>query len=300
MVPDMCEARAMISLFFLLNFPQSELGVELRDSALLNQAERARQQPPDIRTHVSNKHRPITFWQEYDALHLPKEKAYTDSYKKLPPQWDLVTRPIVANLYKAGIIENGILNNPVGQIIARKESGREDLDMFIDYRDRIDDIILPPEMENPPSRESLMTTARLFALAHPKARFALLRLWSAPYFYPLMLGSENRAFNSFADCIGRAWEWKFVPKDMPYSEWSMHHASQLRLEPFKHLPGKNVVISRNRFMVMASDEAELLQLAIATTFAIQTDPWRLEVDLWRSFVNIDFTFMENMRTEWLE
>lgn len=70
---------------------------------------------------------------------------------------------------------------------------------------------------------------------------------------------------------------------MPYSEISMHHSAMGRIGPYKHLLGKNVTVSRNLYLVMGKDEAELSNFAIATVFAIQTAPWRLEVDLWRSF-----------------
>ena len=32
---------------------------------------------------------------------------------------------------------------------------------------------------------------------------------------------------AFLDSVGRGWEWKFIPKDMPMSEWSAHNAVML-------------------------------------------------------------------------
>lgn len=80
----------------------------------------------------------------------------------------------------------------------------------------------------------------------------------------------------------------------------MHHSSKLRIEPFRHLLGKNVLFSRNLFLVMGENESDLCKFAIATTFAIQTNPWRLEVDLWRSFVNIDLEFLQGLADQWME
>lgn len=34
---------------------------------------------------------------------------------------------------------------------------------------------------------------------------------------------------SFLDPVRRAWECKFIPKDMPMSEWSVHNTTMLRL-----------------------------------------------------------------------
>ena len=300
MIPDMEEARAAMTPFFPSSFQIPKSKAEELQSSILDQGTRAQQLPPETRSHISNKFKPKSFWHELDTLRLPKEKAFTDSFDRLPKEWDLTTRPIIARLYKAGIIDNAVTNSPSGLAIAAKEPGRETPDLFIDFRERIPEIIMPPDYEPSPSREALLSDAKQFAAQHPHARFALLRLWSAPHFYPLMIGWDKRFMNSFFDCVGRAWEWKFIPKDMPHSEWSMHYASKLRLRPYLKQLGKNVVISRNLFMVMARDEAELLKLATATTFAIQTDPWRLEVDLWRSFVNVDLGFLVGMRGEWLD
>ena len=51
---------------------------------------------------------------------------------------------------------------------------------------------------------------------------------------------------------------------------------------------------------MGEDEEDLLKYATAATFAIVGEPWRLEVDLWRSFVNVDMGFLENLKEEWLD
>ena len=40
--------------------------------------------------------------------------------------------------------------------------------------------------------DELLVRARQFATVHPKARFAFLRTWSSPHFYPLLIGLENR------------------------------------------------------------------------------------------------------------
>ena len=54
-----------------------------------------------------------------------------------------------------------------------------------------------------------------------------------------------------------------------------------------HLLGERVYVRRILHLVMGENEEYLLKYAIATTFMIQTELWRLEVDLWRSFVNVD-------------
>lgn len=105
---------------------------------------------------------------------------------------------------------------------------------------------------------------------------------------------------TFYDSQGRAWEWKFIPKDMPFSEWSIHQQARMRIQPFRKALGDKVVVMRDVFLVMGLDEADLLTVAAATTYAVQTDPWRLEVDLWRSFVNVDMDFLEKLHDQWWE
>jgi hypothetical protein len=80
----------------------------------------------------------------------------------------------------------------------------------------------------------------------------------------------------------------------------MHHSARLRVLPFKHLLGKRVIVKRNLYLVMGTDEEDLEKYATATTFVIQMEPWRLEVDLWNSFVNVDMKFLEELDTTWLD
>ncbi len=80
----------------------------------------------------------------------------------------------------------------------------------------------------------------------------------------------------------------------------MHHTARQRILPFATLFGDRVVVKRDRYLVMGTDEEDLMKLAMATTWAIQRRPWRWEVDLWKSFVNIDWAFFEGLKDEWLE
>ena len=104
---------------------------------------------------------------------------------------------------------------------------------------------------------------------------------------------------SFLDTTGRTWDWKFIPIDMPYSEWSMHKSASDRIAPFKRIFKNRVVVKCNIFHVMGTDEDELFLNTVGTTFATQTKPWRLEVDFWKSFVNIDRTFLTDLDSAWM-
>jgi hypothetical protein len=201
-------------------------------------------------------------------------------------------------VYREGVICNSYSCTSSGQAIGGKENGRYDL--YFDWRPSIADCTFPPGMEDPTQVEPLISRARVFASRYSKARFAVLRLWSAPHFYPLMLGWNNRDHTSFTDGLGRTWEWKFIPKDMPYSEWSIHQQGRMRIKPYAKQFGDRVVVRRDAFLVMGKNEEDLLRLAVAATFAIVTRPWRLEVDLWKSFVNVDMKFLEDLDKTWLE
>lgn len=292
-IEDICDARAMMALFFDPVFLSSELGAKHTNSLLLKQAERARK-PPSGRSHTSNTNKAESFWNESDAFW---DNHHEDD--PWPMEWDTAIRPFIAKLYKAGIIGNHYDYETTGLAVAASENGRE-RDLYIDLRTMIEDISFGSHIEHPPSTTHLLSAARTFTKTNPNARFALLLLWSAPHFYPLMVGLENRACSSFTDALGRAWEWNFLPKDMPGSETSMHHSARLRVLPFWHLLGKNVIVKRNLYMVMGKDEEELRKFAIATTFVVQMEPWRLEVDLWKSFVNVDLGFLERLDRAWLD
>lgn len=185
--------------------------------------------------------------------------------------------------------------------MAAREPGRG-LDLYCDFRATIEGTQpIAMDLEEPTTTEELLARARKFAAANPKARFAFLRTWSSPHFYPLLIGLENRWELAFADGLGRTWEWKFVPKDMPYSERSIHRQLKQRMLLYQRFLGDSVVIRRDSLLVMAKDEDELLKLASAATYAVQTfDTWRLEIDLWRSFVNINLEFLEGLDGRWIE
>ena len=87
---------------------------------------------------------------------------------------------------------------------------------------------------------------------------------------------------------------------MPYSEWSVHQQARLRIKPFERKFRDRVLIKHDLFLVMGTDEKHLQKLVTAATYAIQTDLWRLEVNLWSSFVNIDLEFLEDLNNGWLD
>jgi hypothetical protein len=115
-----------------------------------------------------------------------------------------------------------------------------------------------------------------------------------------MLGHWNRINTSFIDSKGRGWEFKFIPKDMPFSEWSIHEQARQRIKPYADFFGDQVIVATDLYFVMGRDEAELRKLASGVTFAVQTEPWRMEIDFWRSFVNVDLGFLEALHKDWLE
>lgn len=292
---DAMEARAKATLFFDSGFLASEFGILHQKSLLLSQAERTRN-PPTRRPHTSNRYQPKSFWEEWDAY-------WTAHYDDdpYPAEWDVTIRPIIAKLYKAGVI--GTHYAPENEVPGRAMAGKGpsgERDLYIDLRMMQEGMTWAPDVHHPPSTEDILSKARRFSKDKSTARFAILRLWSAPHFYPLMVGVDRRHLSAFTDSLGRAWEWLFVPKDMPHSETSIHHSAWLRIRPFKHLLGKNVLVKRDLYLVMGKDEEDLLKYTTATIFAIQTEPWRLEVDLWRSFINVDMKFLDSLQVEWLD
>ena len=112
-----------------------------------------------------------------------------------------------------------------------------------------------------------------------------------------MLGFENREIMGFEDEFVRHWTWKFVSKDKAGSEWSMQRSVEVRVDRFKKQFGKQVIVKRD---MLRKDEEELKCFAVAVTFAAQITPWRLNIDLWKSFVNGDMAFLEALNETWLD
>ncbi|KAI1456677.1 hypothetical protein F4805DRAFT_467878 [Annulohypoxylon moriforme] len=315
---DMVKAFMEMAIFFpaleqckpATDYLNSKEGCEFKDSLLFKPHERAKTLP-DCRTRASFKHRPKQFWSEWDSILKDVDennKYFADVY---PMKWSVAVRPILAKLYLAGIIAPAyIQNDPLvipGFTVANEEPHRPGkLDLFMDYADRQGAIKYPqniPGFVSPSDWPVLLPLARAFASEHgPNVKFAILRVWSAPHFYPAMLGDWNRHATAFLDGNGRSWIWKFIPKDMPISEWSMYNTLKLRLELLKdQLKVGERVIHRNEvILVMGTDEVDLLRYATAVTFAIQTKPWHREIDLWKSFVNVDLEFLEGLHEYWLD
>ncbi len=297
--PDARDAHAMAMLFFPSDFLQSEYGVPHKDSLLFNTKERALN-PPARRSWVSDQYKPAAFWDEWTAYW---QKAGDEA--NYPVEWDMVIRPIVAKLYKAGVINPTYqsVQYVCGRAMAAPGAGGK-LDFYTDLRCISDTMVPPSNTTYPPSKETLFTSMRAFAHNHPTARFSALRIWSAPHFYPVTNTQKKCYLTDFSDALGRAWEWNVICKDMLYSELSMHRALCAQLDPFRRqLPEDKVLRMRDLVIVMGSDEQNLLEYTTATIFAVQTEPWKLEVDLWRSFVNVDLGFLEwadGLGKEWLD
>lgn len=53
---------------------------------------------------------------------------------------------------------------------------------------------------------------------------------------------------------------------------------RLRLKPFERSLRNKVLNKRDLILIVGEDEAELLKLAVTVTGAVQTEPWRQEID----------------------
>lgn len=91
-----------------------------------------------------------------------------------------------------------------------------------------------------------------------------------------------------------------MPKDMPGSEFSVHHTVSKRLELLKKQFGDRVYSRADLILVMGEDVADLLKYCVAVTFAVQTKPWLREVDLWKSFINVELDFLQQLDPYWLD
>ncbi|ESZ95248.1 hypothetical protein SBOR_4360 [Sclerotinia borealis F-4128] len=297
-VKDAQKAVGKVYPFFNPEFLDAEEGKEFKDSLMFNQEERAKHYP-DTRTDKSTIHHTKEFYAKLDKS--CREMKFIDNYTSFPSEWDMKIRPIIAKLYKSGIIRSHALPEARCRAFQGTEATRPSKpDLFVDMRSIISSLEMPYWVEDPSKLPPLLTTARQFSTSHPNAKFAILRLWSAPYFYPLTVGHDKRDGFTFYDLTGRVFTWLFVPKDMPNSELSMHVACKNRIAPFKKQFGDKVVAKRDKYLVMGTDEKELEKIVAGVTYAVQMRSWRQEIDLWRSFINVDLGFLERLDEKWWE
>ena len=193
---------------------------------LLDQVERAKEFP-DRRSSTSNPYRPKIFFDPMDEA----RHANIRDGRQVPIEWKKSTRPIVANHYKYGIIQpsyNDLRCAGGFTFSTTKEHRVGKPDPYFDFQHAVGLIDdggprnNAAGVENPYLLPSALQSAYDFAGGHPNAKFASFRIWSAPHFWPLMLGPDYRLCSSFRGTIGRARTWRFLPKDMPFNEWSIH------------------------------------------------------------------------------
>ncbi|UKZ52655.1 hypothetical protein TrVGV298_006436 [Trichoderma virens] len=285
-VQDMVQAFSAMALFFpevgvvahVTEFLKFEPLEQFRKSLLFDPRERNKTRP-DRRTRTSFKFRDVKFWTEWNAVREQKQH-FSDIF---PFDWSVAIRPIIAKLYRTGIIAPAHLQNVpeivAGVATAMTEPHRPDkLDLFISYYDPHNRFPTTfPHFAGPDNWPKILPHAEAFAKEHQNARFALLRIWTAPHFYPLMLGAN-----------------------IPGSEFSMHKTITKALAHAKEQFGDRVVVRGDLVLVMGEDAADLFKYCTAATFAIQTRPWLREIDLWKSFINVDLDLLKELDPVWLD
>lgn len=139
---DIVQAFMTMGLFFpnveVTSIVQEHLGSRegqaFRDSKILD-PEARRQVRPDARTRTSCAYRPRKFWDGWENKVYTGDDLYID---KFPFDWNMAIRPIIAKLYRAGMIGPTCVE-PRPDVVpgfatANTEQHRPDkLDLFITY-----------------------------------------------------------------------------------------------------------------------------------------------------------------------
>lgn len=334
---DVTQAFVTMGLFFpnvevtklVKEYLDSEEGSQFKDSEIFDPVSRSRKLP-DRRSRTSQSRKPKSFFKQLEEL--DECESMVDSY---PMEWSKAVRPIIAKrkqthsafryqsastcsqtdgplVYRAGIIQPSD-TQPHPEVCPGYAFGAEEphrpgkLDFFLRFERGDNPVHHPPDWAPVEDWPDLLASAQAFARRGAAARFSLLRLWSAPHFYPLMVGYWNRHNVVFMDSCGRSWEFKFVPKDLEGSELSAMTATSGRVNLAVERAraggadlGGHFVCRGDAILVMAGSEEELFRLSTIATFAMQTKPWLREVDLWRSFVNVDLDFLQGLDPAWLD
>ncbi|KAK7510074.1 hypothetical protein IWZ03DRAFT_433735 [Phyllosticta citriasiana] len=301
---DMRRAINMTTLFFSASkrddFLATPGGSLFKESLILNQEARARTLPPDARSPLSNAKRPPEHWAPVDDI--LRRNPRKPPFERMPAEWDLTIRPTLAYIYRGGVICPSYGNFGEAFVTALEEPGRPAPDLFIDYRIALNHHGFSVSLTDPDKLEPLLATAQKFAVnrgAH--SCFTVLTMWSAAHFWPLTIGYGMRGDLAFYDTAGRCWEWKFVPKDMPFSERSMHKALSLRFAPFQAINlqiREKIVFRCDRVLVMGKDRYECEVLTMAAIWMITTRPWRLEVDPRKSWFGVGLDLLEGLDQKW--
>ncbi|KAF7184910.1 hypothetical protein HII31_13722 [Pseudocercospora fuligena] len=324
-VKDMLDAMAAMSIFF----PDEKNGKTKKcladgenslnsDQLTLSDNQAKAKARPYARTPDSALSMPSTFWRDADQV-LKKARC--------PTEWDMLIRPRIAQLLKAGLIAPGFDANMYGSTAIATTAADLEQNVYIDYRQLMKESDDSCYRLRDPRSIDLLALAEAFAKRHENARFALLRVWTHALFLPLMLGPDSMEHSTFYDTLGRTWKFKFMPRDFPTSERSMQKNVEDRLfgvplpkqsmrgppgslyesiqqgqgaPRFKSMFEGRMGVKRDMVLVMGRDEADLKRYATAATFVLQSNPWRLEVDLWKSFVNVDLEFLQGLHKRWLE
>ncbi|KAI4730719.1 hypothetical protein E4T49_01497 [Aureobasidium sp. EXF-10728] len=303
---DMTFANAMMTCFFQPDNPffASEEGRPFDKSTLFDQEARATM-IPDVRSSHSNRTRGADQWKDWDNVRHEVMKSGQGSFlwasEKYPQDWKYITRPTIAHLYRHGLLAPRYKPEYSGCAVVLQEPTRPNKpELYFDFREDAQEMKPRQPMQDPLKVKPLLETARDYAAKNPDALFSFMRIWSAPHFWPLMLGYDNRDGTSFADDIGRTWEWKFVPKDMPFSEWSIHHALRLRLNEYEKTIEGKVFLKGDKILVVGKNSEMCRNYSTIAYFALTTRPWRLEVDVWKSFFGVKLEFLEGLDERWWE
>ncbi|RAL64844.1 hypothetical protein DID88_001440 [Monilinia fructigena] len=146
-VKDAQKAMGKVYPFFNPEFLETEEGKEFKDSLMFNQEERAKYYP-DIRTDKSTIHHPKEFYADLDKSR--QKMKFTDDYTSFPLEWDMTIRPIIAKLYKSGIIRSHASTEASCQAFQGTEAIRPSRpDLFVDWRSVVHNLEMPEWMEDP-------------------------------------------------------------------------------------------------------------------------------------------------------
>ena len=93
-----------------------------------------------------------------------------------------------------------------------------------------------------------------------------------------------------------------MPKDRQNTEWLFLYVLEQLVAPFSTQLGMETkcMFRKDKLLVMGASQEECLKLSVAATYALQNRPWVREVDLWKSFVNVDLQFLKDMDQRFLD
>lgn len=168
------------------------------------------------------------------------------------------------------------------------------------------------ELPEPPPPGYLLDEVEKWHAKYPDTTYSLLRIKSEDDYWPFLdLPGDTAEEMAFSDPMGRSWQWKYKPKDMPSSECDVHQLTRDLLD--QRAPSIEPKGAKKReekgakyytraridlVLVLSETSNKGMEHATFTAAYLRKVPSGIDIDWARSFLNVDAGFLRRLSPEW--